>query len=127
MSPAAAGSANAALERKRLRALLPILNAAVECVAQGLASPEEVDGLVQVSAARPLGPLRLADRIGLDRCVEALHALHRATGRPEHRPSPLLVAMVGEGLVGCRAGAGFFDYPLWETEEGQQAAAGGGW
>ena len=100
-----------------LEALLAVINAAAGWVAEGLGPPERIDALVRVEPAPPLGPLALADQLGIDVCVEAMERLHAATGSPGHRPCPLLRHMVRAGLVGCRAGRGFYDYAGCEALE----------
>jgi 3-hydroxybutyryl-CoA dehydrogenase len=101
-----------------LEALLAVINAAAGWVAEGLGPPEKIDALVTVDPASPLGPLALADRLGVDLCVEAMERLHGATGSSGHRPCALLRHMVRAGLLGCKAGRGFYDYPASRLPDG---------
>lgn len=106
------------LPDRPLEATLAVINAAARWVAEGMGSPETIDALVRVDLARPLGPLALADQLGLDLCVEAMERLHGAGGRAVYRPCTLLRDMVRAGLLGCKVGKGFYDYPASQSLDG---------
>lgn len=93
------------------RILLPMINEAVDCLADGVAGPEAIDTVMKLGMNHPIGPLALADLIGLDVCVQILDVLHRELGDPKYRPTPLLREMVAEGRLGRKTGHGFFEYP----------------
>jgi 3-hydroxybutyryl-CoA dehydrogenase len=92
------------------RVLMPMINEAVFCVEQGVATPEAVDTVMKLGMNHPLGPLALADLIGLDVCLAILRVLHRDLGEDKYRPSPLLVKMVAAGRLGRKSKRGFYDY-----------------
>src|SRR5690349_12414265 len=92
------------------RVLMPMINEAVFCVEQGVATPEAVDTVMKLGMNHPLGPLALADLIGLDVCLAILHVLHRDLGEDKYRPSPLLAKMVAGGRLGRKSQRGFYDY-----------------
>ncbi len=92
------------------RILMPMINEAVYTVMEGVATPEAVDQVFQLGMAHPMGPLTLADFIGLDVCVDILRVLHHGLGDPKYRPCPLLVKMVDAGWLGRKSGRGFFHY-----------------
>jgi len=92
------------------RVLLPMLNEAFFCVMEGVATPEAIDGVMQLGMNHPMGPLRLADLIGLDVCLHILSVLQRDLGDPKYRPCPLLRRMVAAGKLGRKSGRGFFRY-----------------
>jgi 3-hydroxybutyryl-CoA dehydrogenase len=92
------------------RVLMPMINEAVFCVMEGVASPESIDTVMKLGMNHPLGPLALADLIGLDVCLAILEVLHRDLGEDKYRPCPLLRTMVAAGRLGRKSGRGFFDY-----------------
>ena len=92
------------------RVLMPLINEAAFTVMEGVATAEAVDQVFQLGMAHPLGPLTLADFIGLDVCVDILRVLHQGLGDPKYRPCPLLVRMVDAGWLGRKSGRGFYTY-----------------
>ncbi|MDH3497901.1 MAG: 3-hydroxybutyryl-CoA dehydrogenase [Gemmatimonadota bacterium] len=92
------------------RVLMPMINEAVYCVMEGVAQPEAVDTVMKLGMNHPLGPLALADLIGLDVCLAILEVLHRGLGDDKYRPCPLLRKMVAAGRLGRKRGRGFYDY-----------------
>lgn len=92
------------------RILLPMLNEAFFCVMEGVATPEAIDGVMKLGMNHPIGPLALADLIGLDVCLHILEVLHRDLGDPKYRPCPLLRRMVAGKKLGRKSGRGFFSY-----------------
>jgi len=92
------------------RVLLPMINEAVYCVMEGVATPEAVDTVMKLGMNHPMGPLALADLIGLDVCLSILEVLHSGLGDPKYRACPLLRKMVASGRLGRKSGRGFYDY-----------------
>ena len=92
------------------RILMPMINEAVYCVMEGVATPEAVDTVMKLGANHPLGPLALADLIGLDVCLSILEVMHAGLGDPKYRACPLLRKMVAAGRLGRKSGKGFYDY-----------------
>jgi 3-hydroxybutyryl-CoA dehydrogenase len=92
------------------RVLMPLINEAAFTVMEGVATAEAVDQVFQLGMAHPMGPLKLADFIGLDVCVDILRVLHRDLGDPKYRPCPLLVRMVDAGWLGRKSNRGFYSY-----------------
>jgi 3-hydroxybutyryl-CoA dehydrogenase len=92
------------------RILLPMINEAIYAVMEGVATPEAVDEVFRLGMAHPMGPLTLADFIGLDVCLDILHVLHSGLGDPKYRPCPLLIKMVDAGWLGRKSGRGFYQY-----------------
>jgi 3-hydroxybutyryl-CoA dehydrogenase len=90
------------------RVLMPMINEAIFCVYEGVAKPEDVDEVMKLGMAHPMGPLRLADFIGLDVCLDILHVLYDGFKDPKYRPCPLLVQMVDAGKLGDKTGEGFY-------------------
>lgn len=92
------------------RVLMPMINEAIFCVGEGVATPENVDEVMKLGMAHPMGPLRLADFIGLDVCLDILNVLYEGFKDPKYRPAPLLVKMVDAGKLGNKTGEGFYKY-----------------
>ena len=92
------------------RVLMPMINEAIFCVYEGVATPENVDEVMKLGMAHPMGPLRLADFIGLDVCLDILRVLYDGFKDPKYRPCPLLVKMVDAGKLGNKTGIGFYEY-----------------
>ena len=92
------------------RILLPMINEAVYCVMEGVATPDAIDTVMKLGMAHPMGPLALADFIGLDVCLAILEVMHKGLGDPKYRPCPLLRRMVAAGHLGRKSGKGFFAY-----------------
>jgi 3-hydroxybutyryl-CoA dehydrogenase len=93
------------------RVLMPMINEAIYCVHEGVATPEAVDEVMKLGMAHPMGPIALADFIGLDVCLSILEVLHRELGEDKYRPCPLLRKMVAAGRMGRKSGHGFYAYP----------------
>ena len=92
------------------RVLMPLINEAAFTVMEGVATAEAVDQVFQLGMAHPMGPLTLADFIGIDVCVDILRVMHNGLGDPKYRPCPLLVKMVDAGWLGRKSGRGFYSY-----------------
>jgi 3-hydroxybutyryl-CoA dehydrogenase len=92
------------------RILMPMLNEAIQCVMEGVATPEAIDQIMKLGMNHPMGPLALADFIGLDTCLSIMEVLHHVLGDDKYRPSPLLRKMVQAGLLGRKSGRGFYVY-----------------
>jgi 3-hydroxybutyryl-CoA dehydrogenase len=92
------------------RILLPMINEAIFALMEGVGSRESIDTVMRLGMNHPMGPLALADFIGLDVCLNVLRVLHEGFGDPKYRPCPLLVRMVDAGLLGRKSGRGFYDY-----------------
>jgi 3-hydroxybutyryl-CoA dehydrogenase len=92
------------------RIIMPFINEAAYALMEGVAEPEAIDTIAKLGFAHPMGPLALADLIGLDTCVAIMEVLHRGLGNPKYAPCPLLRQHVQAGRLGRKSGRGFFDY-----------------
>jgi 3-hydroxybutyryl-CoA dehydrogenase len=92
------------------RVLMPLINEAVYAVMEGVATPEAIDEVFKLGMAHPMGPLTLADFIGLDVCRDIMRVMHEGLGDPKYRPCPLLLKMVDAGWLGRKSGRGFYKY-----------------
>jgi len=92
------------------RVLMPMINEAIFALYEGVASAEAIDGVMKLGMNHPMGPLTLADFIGLDVCLAILRVLEEGFGDPKYRPCPLLVKMVDAGWLGKKSGRGFYRY-----------------
>src|SRR5690606_33538333 len=98
------------------RILMPMINEAVYTLQEGVAGVEEIDQVMKLGMAHPMGPLQLADFIGLDVCLAILRVLQEGFGHPKYAPSPLLVNMVEAGCLGVKTGEGFYQYAKGSKE-----------
>jgi 3-hydroxybutyryl-CoA dehydrogenase len=89
---------------------MPMINEAVYCLMEGVADKEAIDTVMKLGMAHPMGPLKLADLIGLDVCLSIMEVLHQGFGDPKYRPCPLLRNMVAAGKLGRKSGEGFYSY-----------------
>ncbi|HKV74038.1 MAG TPA: 3-hydroxybutyryl-CoA dehydrogenase [Gemmatimonadales bacterium] len=92
------------------RLLMPMINEAIFCVMEGVATPEAIDTVMKLGMAHPMGPLALADLIGLDTCLSIMQVLQQGLGDDKYRPCPLLRRMVAAGTLGKKTGKGFYSY-----------------
>jgi len=102
------------------RILLPMINEAIETLYNGVAGVYEIDTVMKLGMAHPMGPLQLADFIGLDVCLSILHVMHDGFKNPKYAPCPLLVNMVRAGKLGVKSGEGFYDYS--ESKKAEKVA-----
>jgi 3-hydroxybutyryl-CoA dehydrogenase len=98
------------------RILMPMINEAIYSLYEGVAGVEEIDTVMKLGMAHPMGPLQLADFIGLDVCLSILKVLHDGFGNPKYAPCPLLVNMVTAGNLGAKSGEGFYVYTAGSKE-----------
>lgn len=99
------------------RILMPMINEAIYSLYEGVAGVYEIDTVMKLGMAHPMGPLQLADFIGLDVCLSILKVLHEGFGNPKYAPCPLLVNMVTAGKLGVKSGEGFYDYSISKKAE----------
>ena len=104
------------------RILMPMINEAIISLHEGVAGVAEIDAIMKLGMAHPMGPLQLADFIGLDVCLSILRVLHDGLGNPKYAPCPLLVNMVTAGKLGVKSGEGFYDYS--ESKKAEKVAKG---
>ena len=98
------------------RILMPMINEAIQTLWQGVGGVAEIDSIMKLGMAHPMGPLQLADFIGLDTCMAILRVLHESLGDPKYAPCPLLVQMVTAGKLGVKSGEGFYQYTAGSKE-----------
>lgn len=99
------------------RILMPMINEAIETLSHGVAGVTEIDTVMRLGMAHPMGPLQLADFIGLDVCLSILNVMYDGFKNPKYAPSPLLVNMVTAGKFGVKSGEGFYDYSVSKKAE----------
>jgi 3-hydroxybutyryl-CoA dehydrogenase len=92
------------------RVLMPMINEAAFCVMEGVATPEAVDDIMKLGMNHPMGPLALADLIGIDTCLAIMNVLYTGFSDSKYRPCPLLKKMVAAGRLGRKSGRGFYQY-----------------
>ncbi|HYS78950.1 MAG TPA: 3-hydroxyacyl-CoA dehydrogenase NAD-binding domain-containing protein [Candidatus Dormibacteraeota bacterium] len=97
------------------RVLMPMINEAIFTLYEGVGTREDIDSVMRLGMRHPMGPLALADFIGLDTCLSILEVLHSGLGDPKYRPCPLLRRMVDAGMLGVKSGRGFYEYGSGET------------
>ena len=98
------------------RILMPMINESIYSLYEGVAGVEEIDTIMKLGMAHPMGPLQLADFIGLDVCLAILNVLHNGFGNPKYAPCPLLVNMVAAGKLGVKSSEGFYTYTAGSKE-----------
>ena len=89
---------------------MPMINESIETLYNGVAGVQEIDTVMKLGMAHPMGPLQLADFVGLDVCLSILHVMYDGFKNPKYAPCPLLVNMVRAGKLGIKSGEGFYDY-----------------
>jgi 3-hydroxybutyryl-CoA dehydrogenase len=99
------------------RILMPMINESIYTLFEGVAGVYEIDNVMKLGMAHPMGPLQLADFIGLDVCLAILRVMHDGFGNPKYAPCPLLVNMVTAGHTGRKSGKGFYDYANKESKD----------
>ncbi|MEW6773851.1 MAG: 3-hydroxybutyryl-CoA dehydrogenase [Bacteroidota bacterium] len=99
------------------KVLMPLINEAIYTLYEGIAGVEEIDTIMKLGMAHPMGPLQLADFIGLDVCLYIMRVLYEGCGNPKYAPCPLLVKMVDSGNLGVKSGMGFYDYSNKDSKE----------
>ena len=92
------------------RILMPMINEAIESLQNGVAGVSEIDSIMKLGMGHPMGPLQLADFIGLDVCLSILNVMHQGYGKPKYSPNPVLINLVTSGDLGVKSGKGFYDY-----------------
>ena len=92
------------------RVLMPMINEACYCVMEGVAEPDAIDTVMKLGMGHPMGPLALADLIGLDVCLDIMEVMHAGLGQDKYRPCPLLRKLVSAGRLGRKSGRGFYDH-----------------
>ena len=102
------------------RILMPMINEAIYSLYEGIAEKEAIDTIMKLGMAHPMGPLQLADFIGLDVCLSILNVLHEGFGNPKYAPCPLLVNMVNAGKLGIKTGEGFYNYAPPNENENEE-------
>ena len=102
------------------RILIPMINESIETLYNGVAGVQEIDTVMKLGMAHPMGPLQLADFIGLDVCLSILEVMYNGFKNPKYAPCPLLVNMVKAGKLGVKSGEGFYDYS--ESKKAQKVA-----
>ncbi len=104
------------------RILMPMINEAIQTLFQGVGGVEEIDTIMKLGMAHPMGPLQLADFIGLDTCLAIMRVLHEGLGEAKYAPCPLLIQMVAAGKLGAKSGEGFYTYTPGSRESVVSAA-----
>jgi 3-hydroxybutyryl-CoA dehydrogenase len=99
------------------RILMPMINESIETLYNGVAGVSEIDTVMKLGMAHPMGPLQLADFIGLDVCLSILNVMYDGFKNPKYAPCPLLVNMVMAGKLGVKSGEGFYDYSVSKKAE----------
>jgi 3-hydroxybutyryl-CoA dehydrogenase len=89
---------------------MPMINESIQCLQNGVAGVAEIDSIMKLGMSHPMGPLQLADFIGLDVCLSILNVLHKGFGDSKYSPNPVLVNLVTAGDIGVKSGKGFYDY-----------------